>query len=58
MVVAVALGLLLPGWAALFLAIWAICVCASRVTLELHYIGDVVVGGILGVVAGLLLINW
>ncbi|MDF1512173.1 MAG: phosphatase PAP2 family protein [Anaerolineae bacterium] len=55
---AVALGLLLPGWTALLLAVWAVCVCSSRVALELHYLGDVVVGAILGAGAGLLLINW
>ncbi len=54
----VALGPLLSGWGALSLALWALCVCISRVALGLHYVSDVVAGLMVGAVAGLMLIPW
>jgi undecaprenyl-diphosphatase len=53
-----ALGPLLPGWGALVLALWALCVGISRVVLGLHYISDVVAGLVVGSIAGLVLIAW
>lgn len=53
----VALGPLLPGWGALGLALWAICVSISRVALGLHYVSDVLAGIGVGILAGMLLLH-
>lgn len=37
---------------ALFLFIWAVLVSYSRIYLGVHYFGDVVCGGILGIIIG------
>lgn len=50
--IAAALGLLLPGWAALALALWAAAVALSRVLLGAHYLLDVLMGALLGGVIG------
>jgi len=53
---AVVLGLLLPLWGALLLALWALAVGVSRVALELHYAGDVAAGMVLGAFLGSILL--
>lgn len=50
--VAVCLGP--PGWA-LGLIIWSLLVAVARVVLRVHYLSDVVVGGLCGVVCGIAL---
>jgi undecaprenyl-diphosphatase len=42
-----------PAWLGALLACWAVCVAASRVTLGVHYLSDVVGGGALGLVCGM-----
>lgn len=48
-----------PLWLALFMAVWAILVSLSRVFTGMHYLSDVVAGGLLGLAAaeGLLLLR-
>jgi undecaprenyl-diphosphatase len=41
--------LLAPGWLALILWFWAPLVAFSRVTMGVHYLSDVIVGAILGI---------
>lgn len=41
--------LLAPGWLALVLWLWAPLVAFSRVTMGVHYLSDVLVGAILGI---------
>ena len=53
--IAAALSPLLPGWAALALALWAAAVALSRVLLGAHYLLDVLVGVLLGGAIGLAL---
>ncbi len=48
-VLAFALG---PAWLGVLAATWAVLVAASRVTLGVHYLSDVVAGGALGLVLG------
>jgi undecaprenyl-diphosphatase len=52
----VVLAGLLPLWGTLGLIVWGLLVCVSRVALGLHYVGDMVVGLIVGVGAGALLL--
>lgn len=47
---------LLPFWGAVGLIVWGLLVCLSRVALGLHYLGDVVVGLLVGVGAGIVLL--
>ena len=42
-----------PGWLALVLWIWAPLVALARAAMGVHYLSDVVAGGVLGVIAGL-----
>jgi membrane-associated phospholipid phosphatase len=49
-VVAVALG---PIWLGVLLWIWAPLVSLARVAMGVHYLSDVIVGGLLGVIVGL-----
>jgi undecaprenyl-diphosphatase len=49
-VLACALGSL---WLGVLVAVWAVLVAVSRVTLGVHYLSDVVVGAALGLVLGL-----
>lgn len=41
--------LLTPGWLALILWLWAPLVAFSRVTMGVHYLSDVIVGAMLGI---------
>lgn len=49
---AVGLG---PGWFGLALAIWAPLVALARVAMGVHYVSDVLVGMILGILMGIIL---
>ncbi len=44
-----------PPWMALVLIPWAPLVCLARVAMGVHYLSDVVVGGALGLILGLLI---
>jgi undecaprenyl-diphosphatase len=48
-VLAIGLG---PGWLAVVLCLWAPLVALARVAMGVHYVSDIVVGGIIGLVAG------
>ena len=52
MLAVVALGLG-PTWLGIGLAIWALLVGLSRVIMGVHYLSDVLVGALLGIVIGL-----
>lgn len=52
-VVSMGLG---PIWLSGFLTIWAILVTLSRVAMGLHYLSDVIAGGIIGIGTGILVI--
>lgn len=41
-----------PGWLAVVLCFWAPLVALARVAMGVHYVSDIVAGGILGSVAG------
>lgn len=49
--IATALG---PGWLAVALWIWAPLVALARVAMGVHYLSDIVAGAILGVIVGLI----
>jgi undecaprenyl-diphosphatase len=51
--VAASLLPLLPAWAAVALALWAVSVCLARVALRVHYLLDVAVGLLVGLLLGL-----
>ncbi|MDX9954656.1 MAG: phosphatase PAP2 family protein [Anaerolineae bacterium] len=42
------LGAMLPPWGTALLAVWGIAVCASRVALGLHFVGDIGGGLLVG----------
>ena len=46
---------LLPLGGAVALGLWGVGVCISRVALGLHYVGDVLVGVLVGMLSGGLL---
>jgi len=48
-----ALGLA-PGWLAVILCLWAPLVSIARVAMGVHYISDVVAGAVLGIVCGVI----
>jgi membrane-associated phospholipid phosphatase len=50
-VLAIGLG---PGWLAIILCIWAPLVALARVAMGVHYVSDIVVGGLVGLVAGVI----
>ncbi len=50
-----ALASLLPGWLAAGLWVWGGAVCLSRVLLGRHYVGDVLVGWVVGLLTGVAL---
>lgn len=54
--VIVVLAGLLPAWGVLGLMVWGLLVCTSRVALGLHYVGDVLVGLIVGAGTGVFLL--
>jgi undecaprenyl-diphosphatase len=43
-----------PGWLAALLWIWAPLVALARVAMGVHYVSDVVAGGALGILAGVI----
>ena len=45
---------LVPGWLAVILWVWAPLVALARVAMGVHYVSDVVVGAVLGVLCGVL----
>jgi len=51
-VLAAALG---PAWLAWLLLVWAPLVALARVAMGVHYLSDVIVGALLGLVVGLAL---
>jgi len=46
-----------PGWLAALLWIWAPLVSVSRVAMGVHYLSDIVGGFVLGILAGLLILQ-
>ena len=48
-ILAIGLG---PAWLAIVLCLWAPLVALARAAMGVHYVSDVVAGGILGIVAG------
>jgi undecaprenyl-diphosphatase len=50
-VIAVGLG---PLWLGLLLTIWAPLVALARVAMGLHYVSDVLAGGVVGLIVGLI----
>ncbi len=52
------LGLSLgPAWFGWALLIWAPLVAAARVAMGVHYLSDVIVGGLIGIAAGLVMVE-
>ncbi len=51
-VIALTLG---PAWFGWALLIWAPLVAAARVAMGVHYLSDVIVGGLIGIAAGLVM---
>jgi undecaprenyl-diphosphatase len=49
---------LAPAWFGLLLAIWAPLVSAARVIMGVHYLSDVVVGLFIGVISGLVMVQF
>ena len=47
---------LLPLWGTIGLILWGVLVCVSRVALGLHYVGDVVIGLLVGAGTGIVLL--
>jgi undecaprenyl-diphosphatase len=45
---------LLPAWLAIILVVWAVLVSLARVMMGLHYISDILVGAVLGILTGIL----
>ncbi|MGI6251662.1 MAG: phosphatase PAP2 family protein [Anaerolineaceae bacterium] len=52
--IAVLIVKLTGGWLAIVVIMWAILVGWSRIALKLHYLSDVLIGWLIGVVSGLL----
>jgi membrane-associated phospholipid phosphatase len=48
-VLAIGLG---PGWLALLLCLWAPLVAVARAAMGVHYLSDILAGGLLGIAAG------
>lgn len=46
-----------PAWFAALLLVWAPLVCLARVAMGVHYLSDVVAGGLLGAALGWLLVS-
>ncbi len=53
-VLAIGMG---PAWFAIVLVIWAPLVCLARVFMGLHYLSDVLAGLVLGLAAGLVVLE-
>jgi membrane-associated phospholipid phosphatase len=56
MIAAIAVGLG-PTWLAIVLCIWAPLVALARVAMGVHYLSDIIAGGILGIIAGILVLQ-
>jgi membrane-associated phospholipid phosphatase len=54
-VLAIGMG---PWWVALILCIWAPLVVLARVAMGVHYLSDVIAGAVLGLIAGLLALQF
>ena len=54
-ILAIGLG---PWWLALILCLWAPLVALARVAMGVHYLSDVVAGAVLGVIAGLIALQF
>ncbi len=52
-VIAIGLG---PAWLAVIICIWAPLVALARVAMGVHYLSDIVAGGILGILCGFLVL--
>jgi len=48
----------LPTWAFAVLIAWAILVCGARVATGVHYLSDVLAGLVIGIAAGVLIVNF
>ena len=46
-----------PQWLAIVLCIWAPLVALARVAMGVHYLSDIVAGGALGVIAGIVVLQ-
>lgn len=55
MIATIAIGLG-PVWLAILLCIWAPLVALARVAMGVHYLLDIVAGGILGIICGLIVL--
>ena len=56
MIATIAIGLG-PTWLALVLCIWAPLVALARVAMGVHYLSDVIAGGILGIICGIVVLQ-
>lgn len=56
MIAVIALGLG-PGWVAWLLWIWAPLVALARVAMGVHYVSDIVAGGAVGILMGLVVLQ-
>ena len=56
--IAVVAAGLSPGWAALILWVWAPLVSLARVAMGVHYVSDVVAGFVLGILMGLVVLQF
>ena len=46
-----------PAWLAILLCVWAPLVALARVAMGVHYLSDVVAGGVLGVIGGIIVLQ-
>lgn len=46
-----------PQWFSLFMLVWAPLVILARVVMGLHYLSDVIAGGLIGIFIGILLLQ-
>jgi undecaprenyl-diphosphatase len=53
-VIALAIG---PLWLGLLLVVWGLLVCLARVWMGVHYLSDIIAGILLGILAGLLVLQ-
>jgi undecaprenyl-diphosphatase len=53
-VLAIGLG---PGWLAVVLCFWAPLVALARVAMGVHYLSDIAAGGLLGAIAGIVILQ-
>jgi len=53
-VISIGLG---PAWLAVLLCVWAPLVALARVAMGVHYLSDIFAGGLLGIFAGVLILQ-